>query len=66
MIKQHSQMSFSQVFVDRKVSKNLFFIQMKQVMNWKHIEKLIASHYSVGNQPTGQPFIAVYFCLKCY
>jgi IS5 family transposase len=55
MIKQHSQMSFSQVFVDKKVSKNLFFIQMKQVMNWKQMEKLISAHYSVGNQPTGQP-----------
>lgn len=48
-------MSFSQYDVVRRTSKNIFYTQINQLIDWQAIEKEIRKHYQAGSSATGCP-----------
>jgi IS5 family transposase len=55
MQKKRPQMSFSQVFVERRTRKNTFLRQIDQIIDWTPIEKEINKVYKKGQSVDGRP-----------
>ena len=55
MIKKRYDMSFSQIFVERRTRKNTFLRQINAIINWQPIEKEINSIYKKGFSVDGRP-----------
>lgn len=55
MIKKRYDMSFSQIFVERRTRKNTFLRQINEIIDWKPIEKQINNIYKRGFSADGRP-----------
>ena len=58
MQKKRIQMSFSQVYVERRTRKNTFMRQIDQIIDWTVIEKEINKVYKKGVSVDGRPSYA--------
>ena len=55
-IKQSTSISFTQYYVDFKLSKtkDKFLFQINQAINWKQINKILSKHYKKGQSGLGR------------
>ena len=53
MIKNHSLMSFSDVYVQKRTAKNLFYKHINTIVDWQSVENEINKHYTVGKSAIG-------------
>ena len=44
------QMGFSDSYVERRISKNQFFLQLNQLIDWQPIEKELKKVYKKGQK----------------
>ena len=47
------QMGFSDSYVERRISKNQFFLQLNQLIDWQPIEKELKKVYKKGQKERG-------------
>lgn len=52
---KNNQMSFSQLYVERRTRKNTFLRQIDQIIDWTSIEKEINKIYKKGESVDGRP-----------
>lgn len=48
-------MSFTQVYVEQRKLKRVFFAQINKIINWNRIDKIIRRHYNKGQSVAGSP-----------
>ena len=66
MQKKRIQMSFSQVYVERRIRKNTFMRQIDQIIDWAVIEKEISKVYKKEELLSDRPQNFRYLVLKNY
>ena len=47
------QMGFSDSYLERRISKNQFFLQLNQLIDWQPIEKELKKVYKKGQKERG-------------